>query len=41
MQFARSEGFGLTPSAGGIARFACARLGEMGKEPATTPNGQA
>jgi hypothetical protein len=31
MQFARSEGFGSIPSAtGGIARLACARLGEMG-----------
>jgi hypothetical protein len=38
MQFARSEGFGSIPSAtGGIARLACARLGEMGKEPAVTP----
>ena len=35
MPFARSEGFGSIPSAtGGIARLACARLGEMGKDPA-------
>ena len=35
MQFARSEGFGSIPSAtGGIARLACARLGQMGKDPA-------
>ena len=35
MQFARSEGFGSIPSAtGGIARLACARLGQMGKNPA-------
>jgi hypothetical protein len=38
MQFARSEGFGSIPSATGvIARLACARLGEMRKEPAVTP----
>lgn len=35
MQFARSEGFGSIPSAtSGIARLACARLGQMGKDPA-------
>ena len=33
-QFARSEGFGSIPSAtGGIAGLACARLGEVGREP--------
>ena len=35
MQFARKEGIGSIPRAtGGIARMACARLGEMGKDPA-------
>ena len=35
MQFARKEGIGSIPSAtGGIARLACARLGEIGKDPA-------
>src|SRR5467141_3007351 len=35
MQFARLSGFNLIPSAtGGIARLACARLDEMGKDPA-------
>jgi AraC-like DNA-binding protein len=35
MPFARSEGFGSIPSAtGGIARLACARLDQMGKDPA-------
>ena len=35
MQFARSSGFNSIPSAtGGIARLACARLDEMGKDPA-------
>jgi AraC-like DNA-binding protein len=35
MQHARSEGFGSVPSAtGGIARLACARLEETGKDPA-------
>jgi AraC-like DNA-binding protein len=35
MQFARSEGFGSIPSAtGGIARLACARLSQMGRDPA-------
>ena len=35
MQFARKEGIGSIPRAtGGIARLACARLGEMGKDPA-------
>ena len=35
MQFARKEDFGSIPRAtGGIARMACARLGEMGKDPA-------
>jgi AraC-like DNA-binding protein len=35
MRFARSGGFGSIPSAtGGIARLACARLGEMGKDAA-------
>jgi AraC-like DNA-binding protein len=34
MQVARLEGFGSIPSAtGGIARLACARLDEMGKDP--------
>jgi AraC-like DNA-binding protein len=34
MQFAGSSGFNSIPSAtGGIARLACARLGEMGKDP--------
>ena len=34
MQFARSDGFNSIPSAtGGIARLACARLDEMGKDP--------
>src|SRR5258707_10785261 len=34
MQFARSSGFNSIPSAtGGIARLACARLDEMGKDP--------
>jgi hypothetical protein len=34
MQFARSNGFNSIPSAtGGIARLACARLDEMGKDP--------
>jgi AraC-like DNA-binding protein len=34
MQFARSSGFNSIPSAtGGIARLACARLHEMGKDP--------
>ena len=36
MQLARKEGIGSIPRAtGGIARMACARLGEMGKDPAT------
>ena len=35
MQFARSDGFNSIPSAtGGIARLACARLDEMGRDPA-------
>jgi len=35
MQFARKDGIGSIPRAtGGIARMACARLGEMGKDPA-------
>ena len=35
MHFARKEDFGSIPRAtGGIARMACARLGEMGKDPA-------
>ncbi len=35
MELARKEGFGSIPkAAGGIARMACARLGEMGKDPA-------
>ena len=35
MQYAQSEGFGSIPSAtGGIARLACARLEETGKDPA-------
>jgi hypothetical protein len=35
MQVARSSGFNSIPSAtGGIARLACARLDEMGKDPA-------
>ena len=35
MQLARKEGIGSIPRAtGGIARMACARLGEMGKDPA-------
>jgi len=35
MQHARPEGFGSVPSAtGGIARLACARLEETGKDPA-------
>ena len=34
MQFARSDGFNSIPSAtGGIARLACARLDELGKDP--------
>ena len=34
MQYAQSEGFGSIPSAtGGIARLACARLEETGKDP--------
>jgi hypothetical protein len=34
MQFAKSNGFNSIPSAtGGIARLACARLDEMGKDP--------
>ena len=34
MQFVGSSGFNSIPSAtGGIARLACARLGEMGKDP--------
>ena len=34
MQFARSDGFSSIPSAtGGIARLACARLDQMGKDP--------
>src|SRR5258708_20848070 len=34
MQFARSSGFNSIPTAtGGIARLACARLDEMGKDP--------
>jgi len=37
MMVAGSEGFGSIPSAtGGIARLACARLGEMGKDVAVT-----
>ena len=35
MKLARSSGFNSIPSAtGGIARLACARLGELGKDPA-------
>ena len=35
MEFARKDGIGSIPRAtGGIARMACARLGEMGKDPA-------
>src|SRR6478735_6860356 len=34
MQFATSDGFNSIPSAtGGIARLACARLDQMGKDP--------